>query len=119
MFPQIDPLALVGLLIALIFFLWLYRVSSSDHNTYSLSDLITTGGRMDLSKVGQLVAMIASTWVFIHMEMRAATVEWYAGLYMLAWVGARFGSLYAKIRGGTNETTASARTETTQPQEPK
>lgn len=116
-FTTVDPLAIVGLLFALIFFLWLYRVSSSEHNTYSLSDLITTGGRMDLSKVGQLVAMIASTWVFIHMEMRAATVEWYAGLYMLAWVGARFGSLYAKIRG--NGTATSVSTETTHPQEPK
>ena len=116
---KLDPLALVGLLIALIFFLWLYRVSSSEHNTYSLSDLITTGGRMDLSKVGQLVAMISTTWVFIHMEMREATVEWYAGLYMLAWIGARFGSLYAKIRGGagTTETTMATpvRTETVQP----
>lgn len=110
MLKNIDPLALVGLLFALIFFLWLYRVSSSEHNTYSLADLITTDDRMDLSKVGQLVALIASTWVFIHMEMRSATVEWYAGLYMLAWVGARFGSLYAKIKGEASTT------ETTQPQ---
>ena len=123
MLENIDPLALVGLLFALVFLLWMYRVSNSEHNTYSLSDLITTGGRMDLSKVCLLVALVASTWVFIHMEMRAATVEWFAGLYMLAWVGGRFGSLYAKIRGGagTTETTTdtSVRTETTQPPEPK
>lgn len=116
---RLDLLAIIGLLFALIFFIWLYRVSSSRRNTYSLSDLITTGGHMDLSKIGQLVAMISTTWVFIHMEMRSATVEWYAGLYMLAWIGARFGSLYAKIRGGagTVETTTatSVRTETVQP----
>lgn len=118
---NIDPLATGGLIFALVFFLWLYRISSSDKNTYSLSDLITTGGHMDLSKIGQLVAMIATTWVFVHMEMRAATVEWYAGLYMLAWIGARFGSLFAKIKGGITGTTTvtSARTETTQTQDPK
>lgn len=96
---KVDVLAITGLIFGLVFLLWLYRISRSDDNTYSLSDLITSDKHMDLSKIGQLVALVASTWVFIHMEMRAATVEWYAGLYMLAWVGARFGSLYAKLKG--------------------
>jgi len=66
--------------------------------------------------------MLTTTWIVIHMELKLAAgiPEWALGLYMLAWVGAGFGSLYARIRGapeGTTETTTatSVRTETTTP----
>lgn len=103
-----DPLALLGLLFAIGIIWGLYAVHRSKSYTYDLSDLVTTGGHYDLSKVGQLLALLSSTWVFIHMELRAATVEWYAGLYMLAWVGAGFGSLYARIKGNAPRDVAPA-----------
>ena len=114
-----DPLAILGLLFFLFFLGWMWRVSHSDSNTYSLTDLITTKGRMDLSKVGQLVCLITTTWIVVHMELKSVVAEWALGLYMLAWVGAGFGSLYARLKGGPSgvtetTTTTSARTETTQ-----
>jgi hypothetical protein len=95
-----DPTAALGLVFALVCLWWLYRVSRSDANTYELSDLITTKGRMDLSKVGQLTCLLTTTWVVVHMELKAGVQEWALGLYMLAWVGAGFGSLYARVKGG-------------------
>lgn len=110
-----DPLAIIGLLFALLFLTWLFRVSGSDKNTYRLSDLVTTKGRMDLSKVGQLTCLLTSTWIVVHMELKSVVAEWALGLYMVAWVGAGFGSLYARIKGTTSsETTTSTHTETTQ-----
>lgn len=117
-FVTSDPLALIGFSFALVFFVWLYRVSRSDENSYQLSDLITTKGRMDLSKVGQLTCLLTTTWIVIHMELKNTSAEWALGLYMLAWVGAGFGSLYARLKGNpspmTETTTSTSRTETIQ-----
>lgn len=110
-----DPLIIVGMLFALACLMWVYHVSKSDKNTYELADLITTKSRMDLSKVGQLVCLLATTWVVIHMELKlpAGIPEWALGLYMLAWVGAGFSSLFARMKGSAGATSEITTTSTT------
>lgn len=115
-----DPLVLVGTLFALACLIWVYQISKSDKNDYELADLITTKGRMDLSKVGQLTCLLVTSWLVIHMELKlpGGIPEWALGLYALAWVGAGFGSLFARLKGsagGSSETmTTSTTTEKTQ-----
>ena len=112
-----DIFAIIGIVFALVCLLWLVIVARSDANQYEIADLISTKGRMDLSKVGQLLALLTTTWIVIHMEIKLkdGTPEWALGLYMLAWVGAGFGSLYARLKGDntTVTTTSSSETETT------
>jgi hypothetical protein len=105
-----DPLAVLGLLLVVSLLYGMYRAGQSDENTYRLSDFISTGGHFDLAKLGQLVALITTTWVIVHMEKRSATVEWALTLYGLLWAGAQFGSLWARIKSTSAQSSSSVET---------
>lgn len=92
-------MALLGLAGLLFIILILYRIHRSADNTYDISDLFTTGNRFDLDKFAKLGSFAVTTWIVVHMEIRQATQEWMVGLYMLAWVGAAYSSIVARIKG--------------------
>lgn len=72
-------------LLALLGAAWIHR----SNNSASLADLVTDKtGRMQLSKVGQLAALVVSTWGFVHLTLAYKLTEWYFTAYMFAWAGA-------------------------------
>lgn len=79
--------------------------------------LINKGANMpSLGKQGQFTALVTSTWVLVYITTADKLTEWYAGLYMLAWAGAQFGSIWLQVKGqaGTTTTTSTSdRTTTT------
>lgn len=50
--------------------------------------LLDDAGKFSLSKFGQLVCMITSTWVMIYQTRNSLLTEWLYSGYMLAWAGA-------------------------------
>lgn len=56
-------------------------------------------GFPSLGRQGQYAALLITTWGFITLIISAEMSEWYAGLYMLAWAGAQFGSVWLKLKG--------------------
>ena len=56
-----------------------------------------------LGRQGQYSALLISSWGFVTMILYKGMSEWYAGLYMLAWAGAQFGSVWLKLKGSTQD----------------
>lgn len=65
---------------------------------FNLKDLITFKGKVDNSKFCQMGAFLVSSFIVIYMAMKATLTEWAFGFYMMAWVGARFASMWAGIK---------------------
>lgn len=57
---------------------------------FDLRDLLidSTTKELSLYKVGQLAALVFSTWVLIHETRAGKLTDWLFGSYMLAWSGA-------------------------------
>jgi hypothetical protein len=57
---------------------------------FDVRDLIIDSATKELSlyKVGQLVALIISTWILIYETRAGKLTEWLFGSYMIAWSGA-------------------------------
>lgn len=49
--------------------------------------LLDADMRLSLYKLGQLVALLVSTWVLIHETRVGKLNEWLFGSYMIAWTG--------------------------------
>ena len=57
-----------------------------------------------LGRQGQFTAMIVSTWVLVVLTIRDDVSEWFFSMYMFAWAGSQFGSLWLKMKGQTTST---------------
>lgn len=57
---------------------------------FDIRDLLidSTTKELSLYKVGQLMALIFSTWVLVHETRSGKLSEWLFGSYMIAWSGA-------------------------------
>lgn len=78
-------LLLIALLFALVLIMW-QRTDDGFDLRHLIVDSAT--GRVSLFKIGQLVALIVSTWALVHETRRGFLTEWLFGLYMLSWTGA-------------------------------
>lgn len=92
------PIALLVLVAALVCQLGLWHRKRGDQ--FDLRDLVTDKGaqRVSLSKFGQLVALLVSTWALVHETLSGRLSEWLFGAYMLAWAGAQVASLAFSTR---------------------
>lgn len=83
--------AILGLVV-----LALVAVTRDQRNCVSLLQLVVEArtGRLSLSRVGQLVALIVSSWGFVALVRADKLTEWYFSSYMIAWAGARLASQF-------------------------
>ncbi len=66
-----------------------------DDSQFSIKSVIADPeGKFSLSKFGQFVSMITSTWVVIHQTRAGTLTEWLFTGYMIAWAGANAFSKY-------------------------
>lgn len=57
-------------------------------NSIDLKSLLIKDGEVSLSKLGQLIAMLVSTWIIIYQTRNGLLTEWLFTGYMIAWSGA-------------------------------
>lgn len=83
-------LFIVGITIAFI------KWHLDDSSTFDISSVIVDGktNKFSLSKFGQLVALVISTWIIVHQTLNNQLTEWLFTGYMLAWAGANFLNKY-------------------------
>jgi hypothetical protein len=83
----------------------LVMVTRDRRNPASLLQLVVEArtGRISLSRVGQLVALIVSSWGFVALVKTDKLTEWYFTSYMLAWAGSRLASQYLDGRKRSEE----------------
>jgi hypothetical protein len=83
----IDTIILIGG--GSVFFAFLIYWHSDKSTRFDIRDLLIDSKTKELSlyKVGQLLALIISTWVLVHETRAGKLSEWLFGLYMIAWSG--------------------------------
>lgn len=87
-FLQTLNLETIVLLMGIIFFIHiLYKWHTDPSVRFDVKDLLMVNGKMSLSKTGQFICMLASTWVLIYQTRTGALTEWVFSGYMLAWAG--------------------------------
>lgn len=73
--------------VVVVFTAFLWRLNRSDKTKFFFDDLlIDLDGKASTSKLAQVVALIASTWAFLHVTLAGELTEWFYGLYMGIWV---------------------------------
>lgn len=73
--------------VVVVFTVFLWRLSRSSNSKFFFDDLlIDTDGKASTSKLAQIVALISSTWAFLHITLQGELTEWFFGLYMGIWV---------------------------------
>lgn len=78
-----------ALLIAAVAFAALLAYWQRLEDNFDLRTLIVDNlsGKVSLFKVGQLVALMTSTWVVVHETRRGALTEWLMLIYVGVWAG--------------------------------
>jgi hypothetical protein len=59
-----------------------------------------------LSRIGQFTALLLSSWAIVVTVMHDKLAEWGFGMYMAAWAGAQFGSIYMKVKNDSLKSSA-------------
>lgn len=66
------------------------------------SIVLNDEGKVSLHKLGQLVALLISSWGFIYVVMHNALTEWFFFMYMVVWSGSTSLDNYIKLRMGAS-----------------
>ncbi len=94
-----DTWVLIVATVVVLISAWLWQRDST--NKFDLLDLISgDDGKLSLSKTGQLVALLVSTWGFVALTRADKMSEWFFTGYMLAWAGANIASKALDIKKG-------------------
>jgi hypothetical protein len=85
-----NPMAFVLLIIALLALIVLWSIQAKRDN-FDLRALITDPRthQPSVHKMGELVALIVSTWLIVYLALNGKIDENYFGLYMAVWAGAQ------------------------------
>ena len=86
---SLDRLEVI-LALASIFFAYMLRTAQIKKDAFDLRDLLVdeNTGRVSIYKLGQLIALLLSSWGFIYLTLHDKLSESYFGLYMATWAGA-------------------------------
>lgn len=93
----LDTILLLGLgaVLAVVLLYGQYRDDDFDLRTL----IVDESGKISLSKFGQFVALVASTWVLIHETRTDKLTEWLFAGYILTWAGANLGNKWISTKG--------------------
>lgn len=83
-------LAIFSLLFALVLGLWHIQKDT----TFDLRTALMVDDKFSLNKVGQLIALLTSTWIIVYQTRHGQLTEWIFSGYMIAWSGANLLSKY-------------------------
>jgi hypothetical protein len=95
--------AMMSLFLSIIVIIW----HRSSKMLFNLSDIIvdTETGRVSLYKVGQIIALIVSSWMAIHETRAGRLSEWLFIGYMVAWSGSNLVKRYIDSKSAPLEST--------------
>lgn len=77
---------------ALFFLMILVKWHLEPANGFDLKSILTKDGEFSLSKVGQFVALMVSTWTVIYTTRHGQLTDFVFNGYMLSWAGANLAS---------------------------
>lgn len=91
-----HPMDMALLLMIFLFAIWLFRLNR-ERKEFDLRYLIVNdkSKRPSLHKLGQLVALMISSWVFVYQTLHGTLTDFYAASYMGCWAAAGVANTYA------------------------
>lgn len=64
------------------------------NNSIDLKTILVKDGELSLSKLGQLIALLVSTWIIVYQTRHELLNEWLFTSYLFTWTGANVMSKY-------------------------
>jgi hypothetical protein len=105
-----NPMAFVLLIIAILGVVVLWSIQAKRDN-FDLRSMITDNRthQPSIHKMGELVALIVSTWLIVYLALNNRIDNNYFGLYMAVWAGAQVANNWIgnKYNPGVSTTTSS------------
>lgn len=87
-------LLLAGVVLVIILARWHMK-----EGTFDASQIVTNAdGTFSLSRFGQLVSMLVSTWIVIYQTRHGLLAEWLFTSYLVTWAGANAFSKYLESK---------------------
>jgi hypothetical protein len=85
----LDVMTVVLIAVNVLLLVLLYKAQTKNDN-FDLRDLIMEKktGKVSLSRFGQLIALLVSTWGFVTLTLHDKLTEWYYASYMMIWAAA-------------------------------
>lgn len=98
---SIEVMTVVLFLTIFVLIILLYRAQKYKTD-FDLRDLIIDkdNGRVSLSRFGQFIALMVSTWGFITLTLNNGLTEWYYTSYMAVWAIAEGFRKWGKLQIG-------------------
>lgn len=82
---NLSGILVILMIVILLAILW--RLNREDGVSFDLQDLfIDEKGKASTSRIGVIVALLLSSWAFVHLTLNGMLTEWYAMVYMGSWV---------------------------------
>jgi hypothetical protein len=100
-----------------VFMVFLIRWHISD-DSFDLKSVVMTNGQFSLSKFGQLMALLVSTWIILYQTRKGLLTDWLFTGYMIAWSGANLVNKYIDKPSANSATSTTNTTINTQQQAP-
>lgn len=94
--PVIVALVFMTALVVGVVWSWHANKSNDFHLQQVLVDSVT--GKIAIEKVGFMTALAVGTWGFTALIIKGQMTEWYAGIYIGAFVAGRLGSSWLSVK---------------------
>jgi len=90
----------------------LYSIHKNSQNKLNATSIIIdkNTGEISLSKIGQLVALVTSTWIVFYLTVTKNITEGYLGLYIATWAASNSFNSWMKVKAGSVELTKDGQT---------
>lgn len=94
--PSLIVLTAMAVIVIAVVWSWHSNPDSGFHLQQVLVDSVT--GKIAIEKVGYMTALAIGSWGFVTLILRDKMTEWYAGLYLTAFVLGRLGSSWLSVK---------------------
>lgn len=102
-----DYSALILMFMLVLMGVLVWNLNKKDNAYFTIEDLlIDSNKKASTSKIAILIALIISSWAFIHLTLNNTLTEWYFGIYMSAWVLNKSLSRWLEVKDATNKALA-------------
>lgn len=83
----------------------IYSIHKNSFNQLNATSIIVDkqSGEISLSKIGQLVALVTSTWIVFYLTVTKNITEGYIGLYIATWAASNSINSWMKVKAGNVE----------------
>jgi predicted histidine transporter YuiF (NhaC family) len=89
----------------------LYSIHKANNNLNATSIIVDSATKeISLSKIGQLVALVTSTWIVFYLTVTKNITEGYLGLYIATWAASNSINSWMKVKAGNVEVSKDATT---------